>query len=782
MHRILLIGVLSTVAAVSIGHDRFLTAPPSQVSPAAAAAIAGLPIQFEANRGQAGDRVRFLARGPGYSLLLGPADATFAFAARPASPRTAAFPYERADATPGGVVRMRFARANPAPEIAGRDPLKSTVNYIRGNDPSRWQHAIPTFARVEYRGVYPGVDLVYHGDNGELEYDFVVAPGAEPRVIGMMFDGVDDLRHEPSGNLRLRTAAGELSLEPPYAYQDVGGTRRTVASRYVVGPGEVGIEVGDYDTSVPLVIDPVLVYSTFLGGSEFDSVHDIAVDADGFIYVAGTTGSPDFPTLNAGQPANGGRNDLFVVKLAPGGSSIVYSTYIGGSDDEQGWGVAADCEGNAYVSGDSLSSDFPVLNAFQPVRAGSVDAVVTKLDAAGTLVYSTYLGGNAIDGRAKVSAGCDGSIYVSGQTQSGDFPVVNALQPVHRGGFDAFAAKLTVDGSALVYSTYLGGSFNDALLAFAVDIAGRAHLAGTTASSNFPTAAAVQPSNAGFDDAFVSALSADGSALVFSTYLGGSSGDGVWGMDVDETGSVFLAGRTRSPDFPTVNAAQPVFGDGFFDGLVAKLGPGGSPLVYSTFLGGSDIDWGMDVAAGPNAQAYVTGFTESADFPLVRPMQATFNGFEYALVTKVAADGAFVYSTYLGGGFDEGWGIDVDALGTAYVAGTTGSDGFPVRKPLQAELRGNNDAFIARINDEIFCLKQLANVIGTPGGDVLVGTAFADVVAALGGNDIVLGLGGNDLICGGSGNDFLAGGSGFDFCFGGPGTDASACESSAGIP
>jgi Ca2+-binding RTX toxin-like protein len=794
---------LLVLAAASPGHRRGPVTPSRDAARRPiAASHARLPLRFEANQGQLDPRVRFLARGAGYSLFLTPAEAVIRLSTAGRPSREPVVDRAAARSRPGAVVRMRLAGANPAPVMTGRDRIGGHANYVRGRDPSRWRTGVPAYARVEYREVYPGVDLVYHGTDGKLEYDFVVAPGADPRRIALAFDSVSDRRLEPGGRLALRTAAGDVGLDAPHAYQEVGDTRRPVPSRYVLEPDRVAIEVGGYDATLPLVIDPVLVYSTFLGGNEWDSAMDIALDEAGYIYVAGSTPSADFPTFDPAQPVPGGSGDVFVAKLAPGGSAFVYSTYLGGSGYDIAWGVAADCAGNTYVSGDSDSLDFPTLNAFQPARAGLVDAVVAKLDPAGALLYSTYLGGTRNDGRAKVAADCDGGIYVAGQTDSNTFPTAHALQPSRAGGYDGFVAKLTADGSGLVYSTYLGGSFNDLPLAFAVDAAGHAFVAGITSSSNFPTVAPVQPSPAGFEDAFVSELSADGSALVYSTYLGGSSDDGVWGMAVDAAGNTYLAGRTESFDFPTVNAVQPDFADGFFDGLVAKLGPGGSPLIYSTYLGGSDIDWAMDVAADSAGRAYVTGFTESTDFPTVNPLQPTLTGFENALVAKLASDGtALIYSTYFGGGFEEGWGIAVDRLGTAWIAGDTGASEFPVRKPLQPVLGGRHDAFIARINDTVLCLGRLANVIGTPGDDVLFGTRGPDVIAALDGNDTVFGLAGNDLICGGAGNDrllggdgrdtlvgeagddLLAGGPGADSCFGGPDTDVQfACETAVGIP
>jgi len=757
-----------------------------------------LPMYFEANQGQTDARVRFLARGPGYGLLLTQTEATLVLGSQRAHRQGT--PGSGAEARPSEVVRMRFERANTAPEVVGRDRLPGHANYYSGNDRSAWRTGIPTYARVEYHAVYPGIDLVYRGTEGHLEYDFVIAAGADPGAIAMAFEGLDGLRLESGGALTLRTAGGELSLEPPHVYQERDGVRRSVPSRYVLRPGRgegrtgaseaVGVQVEAYDRTRPLVIDPVLVYSSYLGGSDREDAKGVAVDSTGHVYVAGSIRSLDFPTPG-----------LFVAKLTPDGSALVYTTFLGPAEPGRTDSIAVDCQGYAYVAGDTDSRNFPTLNAIQPALAGGFDAVVAKLDPTGALVYSTYLGGRNNDGDANVEAGCDGSTYVAGQTSSPDFPTANPIQQRLAGGFDAFVAKITPDGSALVYSTFLGGSQSDAMLGFAVDSAGSAYVTGSTISIDFPTVNALQSRSAGLDDIFVAQLTPDGSALVYSTYLGGRGDDEGWGLTVDLAGNAYVTGRTESFDFPTVNAFQPTFGGGFDDAFVAKIGAGGSPLVYSSFLGGSDEERGWDISVGSAGNAYVTGFTQSPDFPTVNAIDGSLgNTIQKAFVTKVAADGtALIYSTYFRA--YQAWAIAVDSLGTAWIVGETFGD-LPLRRPLQAVYGGGGqDAFVARINAESLCGGREATILGTSGSDQVFGSPGRDVIVGLEGDDVIFGLGGNDLICAGPGNDVvfggggddvllgeggndtLVGGPGVDYCYGGANTDAAfGCEATGGIP
>jgi hypothetical protein len=667
-----------------------------------------LLLHFEANQGQTEGQVRFLARGSGYGLFLTPTESVLSL--------------KRPEAGPPAVLRMKLLGANPRPVVVGREELPGKSNYFIGNDPKKWRTNVPQYARVEYEDVYPGVNLAYYGNQGQIEYDFVVNPGANPRRIRFGIEGADAVRMDEDGNLVMAVRGGEVVQRAPVIYQEVDGVRKAVDGRFVLDAArEVGFEVGAYDSNRPLVLDPLLVYSTYLGGGDFEMALGIAVDASGNAYVTGATLSTDFPTANALQGAKAGGIDTFVAKLDAAGSAVIYSSYVGGSGDEYARDIAVDGSGNAYVTGWTLSTNFPTGNALQAASGGSFDAFVTKLDATGAaLAYSTYLGGSDTDQGLGIAVDTSGNAYVAGQTNSTNFPTANPLQAVNAGASDAFVAKLNAAGSALVYSTYLGGEFDELGTGVAVTASGNAYVTGWTGSTDFPTANPLQAVNTGNNlDAFVTQLSASGSALVYSTYLGGSAEEQGWGIAVDTVGNAYVSGLTFSTNFPTANAIQASNG-GNNDAYVAKLNAGGSALVYSTYLGGSGHDNGFRVAVDPSGSAYVTGNTDSVDFPAVRPPQGANGGNFDAFATKLNATGsALAYSTYLGGtNVDQGLGIAVDAAGNAYVTGDTQSPEFPTSNPLQAERRGTEDAFVTKIGSQL----------DAPGGHDATGEGREDVL------------------------------------------------------
>jgi hypothetical protein len=599
----------------------------------------------------------------------------------------------------------------------GEDQLPGKVNYFLGNDRSQWHTNIATYAKVEYQQVYSGIDLDYYGSGQGLEYDFVVVPGADPRVIHMGFSGADQLSLNDQGDLVIRAGGQDIVQHKPLVYQDVNGARQEIASAFVPSADyspltthQVGFALGAYDASRPLVIDPVLSYSTYLGGSGDDYGNGIAVDpTTGDALVTGVTDSTDFPTANPLQPTNHGFENVFVARLSADGSTLVYSTYLGGSGTDVGYGIAVDpATGEALVTGLTGSPDFPTANPLQPNYGGGGDAFVARLSADGsTLVYSTYLGGSGSDVGFGIAVDpSTGDTLVTGWTSSTNFPTANPLQPNYGGGLaDAFVARLSADGSRLVYSTYLGGSGNDYGNRIAVDpTTGDALVTGETSSTNFPTANPLQPYyGGGLYDAFVARLSADGSALVYSTYLGGSGTDIGYGIAVDPTtGDALVTGYTTSPNFPTANPLQPT-NHGIENVFVTRLSADGSALVYSTYLGGSGLDEGNGIAVDPaTGDAVVTGVTDSTNFPTANPLQPNYGGgYRDAFVARLSADGsALVYSTYLGGsGTDRGYGIAVDpTTGDALVTGYTDSTNFPTANALQPTNHGISNAFVARIS------------------------------------------------------------------------------------
>jgi Beta-propeller repeat len=691
-----------------------------------------LPLRFEANAGQTAPQVEFLSRGSGYSLYLTQAEAVLALSNRKS----------KTEAGPQSVVRMKFAGANPEPEIEGVGAFSGKSNYLIGNDPSKWRQNVASYEKVRYRSVYPGIDLIYYGNQRQLEYDFVVGAGADPNAIKLDFDGVKQIRVDDQGDLVLNTGDAEVRQNKPVTYQEVDGRRQEIASQYVLDEsGEVGFKIGAYDRSRPLVIDPVLRYSTFLGSSADDLPEDIAVDGAGNAYVTGFTKSLDFPTKDPIQAGLSGVSDAFVIKLNPEGSDLVFSTFLGGSDSESGSGIVVDEGGNVCVIGRTESTDFPTVNPLQPASAGGADVFVAKLKGDGSaFIFSTYLGGSDDEFGRALKVDGSGDIYMTGYTASTNFPTVDAFQParadgipnpciplgpftciapVYSGFEDIFVAKLKGDGSALVFSTYLGGRKEDDGQSLAIDNNGDIYVTGLTGSIEFPTADALQPAKSGGGDAFIAKFDTNG-ALVYSTYFGGSSSDIGPTISVDGAGNVYLLMYTYSPNLPTVNPLKSTL-TGATDLFVVKLNRTGSAILYSTYLGGSNLEGTGDMKVDSQGNAYITGYTASADFPVVNAIQRRLNpgsvcsfpsgnyseGPLDAFITKLNTSGSgLIYSTYLGGRCGEmGLAIAIGGSGKVYVAGRTLSNDFPItpgafQNVLSSPLRvGDREAFILRIDD-----------------------------------------------------------------------------------
>lgn len=680
-----------------------------------AAAYLSSPLAFEANRGQADPAVRYLARGPGYTMLLAPAEVAVGLRS----------------ATGHAFVRMRFVDGAADPAIAGDGPLAARSNYLIGTDPTRWRTDVPLFERVRYGAVYPGIDAVLYGNQRALEYDLVVAPGADPARIVLGFRGADGVTLAADGSLVLHAPGGDLVQRKPVSYQTIGGVRRPVESAFVrlpAGPdGEtrVGFLVAKYDRAEPLVIDPVLAYATYLGGPSENDGRGIAVDADGNAYVTGTTNSATFPNVGGLADPNDdiqGPRDAFVTKLGPTGA-LVYSTYLGGTDDDRGNGIAVDDQGSAYVVGETSSADFPTQGPLPaPNDALQItDGFVTKLNPNGNgLVYSTYLGGSASNDRAlAVALDASRNAYVTGSTFSSDFPVAGALaNNVNHGLTEAFVSKLAANGASLTYSLYLGGGGAETAFGIAVRN-GEAYVTGRTQSMDFPLASGLPaPNNGlrGFSDGFVTKVNAAGSAFAYSTYLSGSSDiDDGNAIAVDAAGSAYVGGKTRSSDFTTAGAAtgslpapNAAFRGGS-DGYVAKLAANGASLGFLAFLGGSSNGQDEEVnglALDPDGNVVVTGQTTSNDFPVVGGLalqNRRGQSNSAAVVTELAAAGnAIVFSTYLGGTRQEvGRAVAVDGDGNAFVTGQTGSNDFPVvnaAQPTHGSGDFNPDVFVARID------------------------------------------------------------------------------------
>jgi hypothetical protein len=665
-------------AAISARAD---TAQADRVSSSTEVDVARLPIAFEPNVGQKDGNIRFSARASGYVLDLTPNEDVFALGR-------------------GSEVRVRFEGSAGARRFEGDDELPGRSNYFVGNDPTTWRANVPTYANVVARDVYPGIDAVYRSESGALEYDFRVAPGGDAHQIVLAIRGARRLEVNSDGDLVVETESGALRQRRPLAYQDVDGVRRMIPVRFTVdSDARIRFRLGAYDTSKPVTIDPVVSFSSYLGGSGTDGVAGVTVDAQGNAYLVGGTDSSNFPTTpGVLQPTySGSLSDAFVTKIDAAGTAVLYSTYLGGSGDDAVARVTVDASGNAYLVGGTSSTNFPTTpGALQTsFRGGSFDGFVTKLNATGSaLLASTYLGGGGDEGVAAIALDATGNMFVTGAATSTNFPTTPGAFDTSGGNFlgipDAFVTKLNASATGLVYSTYAGASFNlDGGVAIAVNAAGNAFVAGAT-NGGFPTTGgAFQPNSRGNFDGFALELNPAGSALVYSTYVGGSGEDYCFGLALDGSNNVYLTGYTDSTNFPLASPLQASLAGGF-DAFVTKVNPSGSALVYSTYIGGSGNE-GLSSNGGPELQiagaiavdsagnALVTGFTDSTDFPTVGAFQPTNGGGFDAWVAKVAPTGAsLAYASYLGGSLEErGLGIAVDGAGDAVVSGLTFSTNFP---------------------------------------------------------------------------------------------------------
>lgn len=748
----------STTAAAS----EFAKPGAVRESPRWAEAYGKLPLSFEENEGQTAREVRYVSYGSGYELFLTPQEAVLAL--RPKqhydlSPRhrTASIRAMRKAHKAGQIttVRMQLEGANPNPDIAGMERLPTRVNYFIGNDPKKWHTDVPAFARVKYAEVYPGVDLVFYGNQRRLEYDFIVAPGADPKAIQLKIDGAHKMRINSHGDLVLSVAGGEVELQKPLIYQKVRGERREIAGNYIIdGLHRVTFSVPSYDRGAPLILDPVLNYATYLGGTADDAGYAIAVDGSGDSFIAGQTVSTDFPAgakgaVTAAPAANSGAS--FVAELDPTGANLLYSTYLAGSTTngaESAFGVAVDPSGKVYVTGLTAAIDFPTTsaNAFNPgpLTANALGtAYLTKLDptVSGTssLIYSTYIAGTGGEYGNGVAADAAGNAYVAGQTDSTDFPTANPLQSAPSNAVGtAFLTRIDttkVGAASLIFSTYFGGNgadeannfltYGDEAFGVATDSSQHAYLVGATSSTDSPatfitSATAYQPAPPAGNtqsSVFVSNIDTTAGSLVYSTYLAGSTADLGFAIALGPSNVAYVTGTTFSTDFPVVPnpGAFDTTGSGkAFVTLVVLDGTksGAASVPYSTYLGGTSGNIGYGIKADASGNAYVAGTTDSSDFPLTPgPLQATLlDTAGDAFVAKLNPAGGgksdLLYATFYGGSgaggdADQGYGIAIDSANppNAYITGLTTSTDLPVLSalPTGGSLRGPSDAYVAKL-------------------------------------------------------------------------------------
>lgn len=664
-------------------------------------------IYFEENRGQFADHVAFVVRGAGMQVFLTDRGAGFVLREPEEPPSRPVGPGARPSADAGGdawAVLLDFGASAPP---VGQEPLPGRSHHLVGSE-DRWVQGARHFARVVHPGMGPGIDVVWHASPAGLKFDVVVQPGAELERFRIEVQGAEAVLLE-EGRIVVETPLGRLTKDAPVTYQDTPAGRRGVESRHVLDGRHVSYAVGEHDPRLPLVIDP-LVHATYLGGSGSESGDAIAVDASGSAYVTGEVQSTDFPTTpGAFRPLAPGDTDAYVTKLDPSGGGLVYATYLGGSEWDYPYDIQVDAGGDVVVVGETRSLDFPVTaGAPQPLLPGPSAAFVTRLDpSGGALGWSTFLGGADADSASALDLDASGGVYVTGQTLSSDFPTTSgAFQATLPGGYgDAFVVKYTPSGD-VVYATFLGGAADsDAAWGIAVDGSGHVYVGGDTGSADFPVQpGAFQPTLPGSRSGFVAQVAPGGGALVYATFLGGIDEDMVWDLAVDGSGQAVVVGDTSSSGFPVSAGALQSTLQGPMDAFVAKLDAAGSGVVYSTFLGGSDLDRAWDVATDSQGRAFVAGETMSSDFPATwGAHQATLPGSTVAAAFFVVdGDGdALVHATYLGGTMpDRAYGVAVQGDCQVHLTGRTRSLDFPATPGALATSHqgGFMDAFVAKLS------------------------------------------------------------------------------------
>ncbi len=575
---------------------------------------------LEENRGQADPSIAFVARGPGFTALVQQSGEAI---------------YRLSSDAPGNRAPLRIELpGHHAPlEAVGEQPLAAVTNYYGGNEPEGWHAGVRHYEDVRFRGIYPDIDLLWRSRGPDLEYEFMVGAGADPRQIRVRFDGASRISLDDQGNLVLETRGGKICHRRAVAWQEIAGERREVAVAVRLKGATAHFQLGPYDHQQPLWIDPILSYSTYLGGAGLDTGYGITVDSSGGIYVTGTTASAAFPKPGFGELSNG---EAFVTKFNESGA-LLYTTILSSNGNTSGQAIAVDLSGDVYIAGTTEASNFPTTGgAWQRGFGGSADAFAAKLNPGGQLVYATYIGGAGQEAGTGIAVDQSGDAYVSGYTASAGFPTTLGTAQANYGGgaYDAFVVKLNSLGSAAVYATLLGGTGTDEAQSIAVDAAGHACIAGFTNSTDLPVQAALQSSPGGEGDGMFACLSADGSAWTTISYLGGSNYDDAYALDLDGNGNIYIAGTTYSANFPTSSGAFQTTLAAGYDAFVVKLTPGGSALAYGTFLGGNGSDTATTIAVGSAGDVWTGGFTTSSNFPLAGAWQSgihgSFDGFRFA--------------------------------------------------------------------------------------------------------------------------------------------------------
>jgi hypothetical protein len=677
------------------------------------AQLSGFPLLFTENKGQWPDSILYRSSAMGFTMWFKQTGVCYQFKKKGKDDFSQAEAAEddellgikgssTSKSVEFSIIEAEYVGAEIPSAIEGIEQTEYRSNYFLGNKPNQWQTSVPSYKSLIYHDIYPGIDLRYHANGRQMEYDFVVSPGADYSKIGIRYKDAESLAIGSSGELVIKIPDGEIVEKPPDVFQYLNGQKVSIECRFsLIDDRSFGFAVeGKYSPANELIIDPVLVYSSYLGGLDYDGVWDIAVDEEGAAYITGVTYSHNFPVQNPFQSTyHEGYGDAFITKVAGNGSHLTYSTFFGGTGLDQGHGIAVDSQGAVYVAGQTGSPDFPLENALQDVRGGYTDAFFLKLNNAGnSLLLGTYLGGSADEIARDLTVDDSGHAYIVGETTSSDFPIKNAIQPYNNGGRDAFVAKFPSTGDNYIYSTYIGGASADISLAVTVDATGAAYMTGQTESMDFPTFNPFQSDQLS-RDAFVTKISDNGANLLYSTYLGGSGLDYGLSIDVESNGIACISGMTTSLNFPTVNPYQNS-NKGDLDILIAKLSAEGNNLIYSTYLGGSSNDYGRGIKIDASGSMTITGETYSDDFPILDEIQSNQPGID-GYVAKLSNSGIqLLFGTYLGGsGPDYINGMALDNSGAVYVVGYTQSNDYILQHPFQDTFMGGDfEGFVSKIS------------------------------------------------------------------------------------
>ncbi len=662
------------------------------------------PIAIIENKGQINKKVIYYVKTGNYTIWI--------------KKQGLVFDIKSKDLTKRSVIKMTFLTVNNDVKIVSGKSINGKTNIFKGKNKKDWVKNIKSFETITYKNIYKGIDLkIYSTNDGKIEYDWIIGKRAKPSDIKIKIEGSENIFIEKSGTLNINHSFGVYKHRIPMSFQTINNIIKKVESHfYKINKNTYGIKTGKYNPKYKLTIDPIIEqkYSTYVGGDSFDSVKSIAVDNSGYVYITGITGSTNFPTTTGAYDIGkgDGEYDIFVSKFSTTGKTLIYSSYIGGCCRDYATSIAIDVGGYAYITGYTESEDFPVTDSYQTIYGGGkTDAIIIKLGTDGTsLEYSTFLGGCdddygmgiATDSDSNFCSDNEGSAYVTGYTNGTDFPVSDtSYQSTNGGGIDAFVTKLSDDGSSLTYSTYFGGTLNDYGIAIAADCCGEASISGNTESSDFPTSSAFQSANGGESDVFITKFSSTGDSLKFSSYLGGNSNETASSiiMCMNCCGYTYVAGSTSSIDYPTILPFQNIYGGGYSDGFIAMITKTGT-LTYSTYFGGVGRDIINGIALDSSRNIFITGNTDSNNIPVLNAFANNLSSTKNdAFISMLSQSGSnLLFSSYYGGtDHDIPSGIAIGCCGGIYLAGETESSDLPLLNTFQSTFSGGErDGFVSK--------------------------------------------------------------------------------------